>query len=134
MCYLRSATSAPGSGLVDVEGADDGEFWVREEVADRDGDFFDDVFVYCVDVVFYLGRDGEDWGGLCNGAWKGGISKDRGFGGFVFTFDEFLNAPLVIDRLALFDKINLVLQYDDVVELHDLESCLQVLSLVERVG
>ena len=41
-------------------------------------------------------------------------------GGVVFTFDELLDAPPAIDRLPLFDEIALILQYDDVVELHDL--------------
>lgn len=49
-----------------------------------------------------MGMIGED----C--ACRGGISKDHGFRGFVFTFDELLDAPPAIDCLPLFDEIVLV--------------------------
>jgi len=40
------------SGFVDIEGADDDETRIGSEVADGDGDAFNDVFVDRVNVVF----------------------------------------------------------------------------------
>lgn len=59
-----------GSGLVDVEGSDDDEFWGGGEVADGDGDALDDVLVYSIDVVFQLSGNRHDGRVLRNGSYK----------------------------------------------------------------
>ena len=49
-----------GTGLVDVEGADDDETGIGGEVADGDRDALDDVLEYGVNVVFELSGYGDD--------------------------------------------------------------------------
>ena len=58
----------PGAWFVDVEGADDDHAGGVFEVSDGDGDFVDELFDDCVDVVFQLGGDGDDRGTVGGGA------------------------------------------------------------------
>jgi len=56
--------------FVHVERTDDDQPGIGGEIADGDGDPFDDVFVDGVDVVFELGRYRDDGGGFCDGSCK----------------------------------------------------------------
>jgi len=51
-----------GARFVDIERSDDNEAGIRHEVANRNGNSLDDVFVDSVNVVFQLGRYGYDGG------------------------------------------------------------------------
>ena len=112
-----------GTGLVDVEGADDDETGRGGEVAYRDRDLFDDVFVHSVDVVFELSRDGDDGGGLGDGACVVCRFANRIRMKFQsaemtrvprdecerHTLDKLHNTLLMCERLLLFDQVNLIL-------------------------
>lgn len=91
------------TGLVDVEGTDDNHVRLRRKVTDGDGDLGDQVLVDGVDVELQLGGDGDDGRAVSNCA-----------------ADEFEDR-LVVRRSTVFPhQIDLVLEDDDVVELHDL--------------
>lgn len=65
--------------FVHIERADDDEAGIGGEVADGNGDAFDDVLVDCVDVVFQLRGYGDDGGGFGDGSCRGGSTRgERG--------------------------------------------------------
>ena len=89
-----------------VEGPNDDHLWRRNEVPHRYGNaaqIIDDD----VDVVASLGRDGDD----------GRAVSHR-------SLDELLDVVLLLDAqvLVLDNDVNLVLQYDNLVQVHDLHS------------
>ncbi|OSS54826.1 hypothetical protein B5807_01369 [Epicoccum nigrum] len=93
-----------GTGLVDVEGSDDDHVGLCGEVADGDGDLGDELLADGVDVELELGGDGDDGRAVGDG-----------------SADE-LEDGLVVGGGAVFPhQVDLVLQDDDVVELHDLD-------------
>lgn len=93
-----------GAGLVDVEGSDDDHVGLCGEVADGDGDLGDELLADGVDVELELGGDGDDGRAVGDGA-----------------ADE-LEDGVVVGGGAVFPhQVDLVLQDDDVVELHDLD-------------
>ena len=49
-----------GTGLVDIEGADNDEAGFRGEVTDGDGHVFHNILIDGVNVVLELGRDGDN--------------------------------------------------------------------------
>lgn len=63
------------------------------------------VFVHRIDVVFQLGRNGDDGGAVGDG-----------------TADKLEDGLVVLERVVLPHQIDLVLQNNNVVELHDLDS------------
>lgn len=78
---------------------------VDAEISGRDGDGVDNGLVDGIDVELELSRDGDDWGLASNS-----------------SSDE-LEDGLVVLLGSLFPhKIDLVLENDDLVELHDLNS------------
>lgn len=106
-----------GTRLVDVEGTDDNEVWVILEVAHRDRDLRNKHLVDSVDVELKLGGDRDD----------GGVVGDR-------AADELLYR-LVVRGCGLFShQVDLVLENDDVAELHDLDGCKMLGGLRLRAG
>lgn len=93
-----------GTGLVDVEGADDDHVGLCGEVADGDGDLGDELLADGVDVELELGGDGDDGRAVGDGA-----------------ADELEDGVVVGGGAVLAHEVDLVLQDDDVVELHDLD-------------
>lgn len=89
--------------LVHIEGSDDDELRGREEVSLRDGNGLDDALEHGVDVVLELCADWDD----------GRIAGNR-------ALEEVLDLLVLFLRLLLGDQIDLVLQDDDGLELHDL--------------
>ena len=92
------------AGLVDVERADDDELGLAGEVAHRNGHLLDQVLAYGLDVVLELGRDGYD---------------GRLFGHRALHKLDYLLVLLL--GLLLLDQVDLVLQNEDVTQLHDLD-------------
>lgn len=93
------------TGLVDVEGSNDDHVRVHAEVTGRNGDSVDDGLVDGINVELELSRDGDDGRLSSNGA-----------------SDE-LEDGLVVLLSSLFShQVDLVLENDDLVELHDLNS------------
>ena len=91
--------------LVDVEGSNDDHVGVHGEVSGRDGDGVDDGLVDGIDVELELGGDGDDRR----------LSSNR-------TTDK-LKDRLVVLLSGLFPhEIDLVLQDDNLVQLHNLNS------------
>lgn len=94
-----------GTRLVDIKGSNDNHVGVDAEVSGRHGDGVDDGLVDGIDVELELSRDGDNGGLASNG-----------------SSDE-LEDRLVVLLGGLFPhKIDLVLEDDDLVELHDLNS------------
>mmetsp|Transcript_22709 Transcript_22709/g.45907 ORF Transcript_22709/g.45907 Transcript_22709/m.45907 type:complete len:498 (+) Transcript_22709:283-1776(+) len=93
------------AGLVDVEGADDDHARVRGEVAHRHRDHLCHVLGDDVDVVAELGGDGDD----------GGLLGDS-------ALDERFDGLVLLQRRLLLHQVDLVLENDDVLQLHDLNS------------
>ena len=93
-----------GTGLVDVEGTDDDHVRRGGEVAHGDGNVGDEMLVDGIDVVLELGGDGDDGGAVGDG-----------------TADELQDGLVVLQGTILPHQIDLVLQDDDVAELHDLD-------------
>lgn len=93
-----------GTRLVDVERADDDEFRRRRKVAHGDRDLVDDELDEGVDVVPQLGRDGHDGRAVGDGA-----------------LDKLEDLLVVLVGLLLADEVDLVLEDEDVLELHDLD-------------
>mmetsp|Transcript_7074 Transcript_7074/g.11916 ORF Transcript_7074/g.11916 Transcript_7074/m.11916 type:complete len:462 (-) Transcript_7074:120-1505(-) len=92
------------SRLVDIEGADDDHLGGRDEVAQGHGnpaDVVDDGF----DVVADLGGDGD----------YGGVGGDRALHELLDVLHLLCAGVLVLDN-----NINLVLQDDDLIQVHDL--------------
>lgn len=94
-----------GTRLVDVKGSNDNHVGVHAEVSRRNGDGIDDGFVDGVDVELELGGDRDD----------GGLSGDS-------SSDE-LEDRLILLLSGLFShQVDLVLQDNDLVQLHNLNS------------
>ena len=93
-----------GPRLVDVEAADDDHVRGGGEVAAGHGDAAQQLLVDGVDVVLELGRDGHH-----------GRAVGRG------AADELEDGLVVLRRALLAHQVHLVLQDDDVVQLHDLD-------------
>ena len=105
------------SGLVYVERADDDEAGVGREVTNRDRHFLAEILTHhlgtCVysvrlqltyiHVVLELSRDWNDRSGVRHGA-----------------LDEVFDLLMLLLRLRLLDQIDLVLQDEQVLQLHDL--------------
>lgn len=105
------------TGLVDIEGTNDNEAGVRGEVTDGDRNALDNVFVDGVDVVLELSRDGDNGGRVGNG-----------------SLDELQDALVMFLCGRLLDQIDLVLQDDDVLQLHNLNSGQMFTGLGLRAG
>ena len=105
------------AGLVDVEGADDDHVGRAGVVADGDGDRVHDVLADHVDVVLQLRTDGDDRSLLCHRAG-----------------DEVADALELDHRLLLLDQVDLVLQNDQVLQLHDLHGSEVLARLRLRAG
>lgn len=95
-----------GTGLVDVERTDDDHVRVVLEVAHGDGDLGDERLVDGVDVELELSGNGDDGRVVGNG-----------------SADELLDRVVVCGCGLLAHEIDLVLEDDDVLELHDLNGC-----------
>ena len=95
-----------GTGLVDIERTDNNHVRVVLEVAHRHGDLGDKGLVDGIDVELKLGRDRDD----------GRVVGDG-------TTDKLLDRVVVCGGGLFAHKINLVLENDDVLELHDLNGC-----------
>lgn len=93
-----------GTGLVDIEGTNDDHLGVHGEVPRRNGDGVDDGIVDGVDVELELGGDGDN----------GRLSSNG-------TTDELEDRLVVLLGGLLAHKIDLVLEDDDLVELHNLD-------------
>lgn len=93
-----------GTGLVDVKRANDDELGRRRKVAHGDRDLVDDELDERVNVVPQLGRDGDDGRPVGDGA-----------------LDKLEDLLVVLVGLLLADEVDLVLQDEDVLELHDLD-------------
>lgn len=94
-----------GTGLVDVEGSNDDHVGVLGEVTRGHGDGVDDGLVDSVDVELELGRDGDN----------GRLSGNG-------TSDELQDGLVVLLSGLLAHKIDLVLEDNDLVQLHNLNS------------
>lgn len=90
--------------LVHVKGANDDESWLRRKVSQRDRDLLGDVLAEHLDVVLELRGDGHDGRSL----------GDR-------ALHELGDLLVLLLRLTLFHQIDLVLQDQDVLQLHDLD-------------
>lgn len=90
--------------LVHVERADDDHLGVAREVAHGHRDVVGDVLGRHVDVVPELRRDGYDRRAVGDGA-----------------LDERLDVLMLLQRRRLLHQVDLVLQDDDVLQLHDLD-------------
>ena len=69
-------------------------------------DLFHDVFADRINIVLELSRDGNHRCSFCNGA-----------------LNEGCDSLMLVGCYALADQVNLVLQDDDVLQLHDFHSC-----------
>lgn len=106
-----------GTWLVDIEGSDDNHVGGGREVSWRDGDLADEVLVDGVDVELQLGRDGDDGAAICDGA-----------------TDETQDGFVVLGGGLFTHQVDLVLQDDDVVQLHDFNGCKMLRGLRLRAG
>eukprot|EP00050_Salpingoeca_kvevrii_P010065 m.6393 g.6393 ORF g.6393 m.6393 type:complete len:309 (-) comp2608_c0_seq1:378-1304(-) len=91
------------TGLVDVKGANDNEARRAGKVARGDGNLLDNVLADTLNVVLELGRDRDDGRILSNGA-----------------LHKLLDLLVLLLGLGLLDKINLVLQNQNVLQAHNL--------------
>ena len=105
-CYATLQVFDFGTRFVDVEGADHNHVWCGGEVSGRDWYSSDEVFVDGIDVVLELCGDGDDGRAIC----------DR-------SPDEFQDRLVVLFGAFFPHQVDLVLQNDDVVKLHDFNSC-----------
>lgn len=92
-----------GTGLVDVEGTDDDHARLHGQVADGHGDGVDNGVEHGIDVDLELGRDGDHGRLFGHGA-----------------TDELEDRLKVLLRDLFSHQVDLVLQDDDVLQLHDL--------------
>lgn len=93
-----------GTGLVDVERPNDDHVGVHGEISRRDGDGIDDSVVDGVDVELELGRNGDNRR----------LASDC-------ASDELENRLVVLLGSLFSHKIDLVLENDDLVQLHNLD-------------
>lgn len=105
------------TGLVDVEGTDDDHAGLHGEVSDGHGDGVDNGVKDGIDVDLELGRDGDDRGPLGNG-----------------SADELEDRLIVLLSDLFSHQIDLVLQDDDVLQLHDLNGGQMLGCLGLRAG
>ena len=92
------------TGLINVEGTDNDHVWIHGEISGRNGNGVDNSVVDSVDVELELGGDGDDRRLAGNG-----------------SADE-LEDRLVVSLGGLLPhKIDLVLEDDNLVQLHDLD-------------
>ena len=103
------------TGLVDIEGTNDHHVRGLSKVSNGDRDFRDQALANGIDVVLQLGGDRNDRGILSDSA-----------------SDELENGLVVLQGIVLPHQVDLVLQNDDVVELHNLNSSQVLRSL--RLG
>ena len=91
------------AGFVDIEAPNNNHFWWGFEVS-YGHRYFIDRFTNSIDVVLELGRYWDDWSLLTDG-----------------ILDEVLNLFVVFNSLLLLfeNNINLVLQNDNVLKLHN---------------
>lgn len=94
-----------GTGLVDIERTNDHHVRGGLEVTGRDGDGVDEGLVDSVDVVLQLGGDGDNGRAIGDG-----------------TTDELEDRLVVLKSVVFAHKIDLILENNDVAELHDLNS------------
>lgn len=106
-----------GTGLVDIEGTNDHHVGGGLEVTGRDGDGVDEGLVDSVDVVLQLGGDGNNRRAIGDG-----------------TTDELENRLVVLKGVVFTHKIDLILENNDVAELHDLNGGQMLGSLGLRAG
>ena len=106
-----------GTGLVDIERTDDNHVRVVLEVAHGNGNLGDERLVDGIDVELELGGDGDDGRVVGDGA-----------------ADELLDRVVVCRGGLLAHKVDLVLENDDVLELHDLNGCKMLGGLRLRAG
>jgi hypothetical protein len=78
---------------------------IYAEVSGRNGNGVDNGLIDGIDIELELGRDGNDWG----------LAGDS-------SSDELEDGLVVLLRSLFSHKIDLVLQNDDLVELHNLNS------------
>lgn len=93
-----------GTGLVDVEGTNDDHVWRKGEISDGNRDGVDDGIENGIDVDLELSRDGNDGRLLSNS-----------------STDKLENRVIVLLSDLFSHQVDLVLQDDDVLELHDLD-------------
>lgn len=92
-----------GTGLVDIEGTNDHHMRGGLEVTGGNWDGVDERLVDSVDVVLQLGGDGDNRRAISDG-----------------TTDELEDRLVVLKGVVFTHKIDLILENDDVTELHDL--------------
>ncbi|KAI6772529.1 hypothetical protein HG530_003487 [Fusarium avenaceum] len=103
--------------FVDIERSNDDHVRVNAEISGRDGDGVDNGLVDGIDVELELSRDGDDGGFASN------CSSDK------------LEDRLVVLLSSIFPhKIDLVLENNDLVELHDLDGSQMLRGLRLRAG
>jgi len=103
--------------LVDIEGSDNNHVRSGGEVSWGDRDLGDEVLVDGVNVELQLGTDGDDGAAVGDG-----------------TTDELENRLVMLTSGLLTHKIDLVLEDDDVVQLHDLDGGQMLRGLGLRAG
>jgi len=92
-----------GTRLVDIERTDDDHVWSGSEVARRNRDLRDQIFVDRINVELELRGDWNDRAAVCDS-----------------SLDELENRVVVLRGCLLSHQIDLVLKNDNVAELHDL--------------
>ena len=90
------------TGLVHIEGPDDHHVRRGGEITERNGDVRDQVFVNGIDVVLQLSRDGDD-------------RRTVGHS----TTDELQDGLVVLQGSIFSHQVHLVLQNNDMAELHN---------------
>lgn len=93
-----------GTGLVHIEGTNDNHVRGSGEIADGDRNVRNQVFVDSINVVLKLCRDGNDRRAIGDG-----------------TTDELQNRLVMLQGTILSHQVHLVLQNDNVAELHDFD-------------
>lgn len=103
--------------LVDIERSDNNHVGSSREVSWGNGDLGDEVLVDGVNVELQLGTDGDDGAAVGNS-----------------TTDELQDGLVMLTSGLLAHKIDLVLEDDDVVQLHDLNGGQMLRGLGLRAG
>jgi hypothetical protein len=106
-----------GTRLVDIERSDNNHVRSGGEVSWGNGDLGDEVLVDGVNVELQLGTDGDDGAAVGNG-----------------TTDELQDRLVMLARGLLTHQIDLVLEDDDVVQLHNLNGGQMLRGLGLRAG
>ena len=103
--------------LVDIERTDNNHVWSGSEVARRDWDLCDQVFVDRINVELELCRDWNDGATICNR-----------------SLDELEDRVVMLRSCLLPHQVDLVLKNDNVAELHNLNGCKMLGSLRLRAS